>query len=158
MSNKAANIEKYKPGSRHFLYKNFPLYWNARVAELYAQRMKKVLRKSDITITGWRIGMVLREHKSLSISELSTHCSFNPSRVTKTAYAMQAKGWLLISQSQSDGRISEVKITRAGQRLMQQLIENTSRAIDTALDNLSESDLLLINKLLKKLAANLTED
>lgn len=157
MAGNTDELKNYKPVNQKFAYKSFPFYWIARASNLYAQRMEKTLKKSSITITGWRILMVLKAHKSLSISELSEHCSFNPSRVTKTVYAMQGRGLLSVNQSKTDGRVSEVRITRKGLALVKQLTANTSKTIDIALEDVSEKELLLINALLQKLVANLAD-
>lgn len=157
ISDNAGALEKYKPTHEQFTYQKFPFYWIVKSANLYAQRMEKVLKKSGITITAWRVSMVLREHKSLSISELSKHCSFNPSTVTKTVYSMQAKNLLSVTQGVSDARISQVAITEQGMALINQLIANTHRIIDVALENFSEEELLKINALLEKAAINLSD-
>lgn len=150
-------LKKYKPTHQQFTYESFPFYWIARASSLYSQRMEKVLKKSGITITGWRIGIVLREHESLNISELSKHCSFNPSTVTKTVYLMQKKGWLAVTQGKADGRVSKVNITPKGCDCINQLIADTSKIIDMALAPLSEKELLQINVLLRKTTDHLAD-
>lgn len=144
-------LKKYKPINEQFTYKRFPFYWVARVSSLYTQRMEKVLKKSGITITGWRISMVLREHTSLSISELSLHCSFNPSTVTKTVYSMQKKGLLSVSQSESDNRVSKVALAPEGHDLIKQLIVDTTRIVDDSMRDLTEKEVLKITALLQKM-------
>ncbi len=144
-----------KPTSKDFSYEEYPFYWIARAINLYTEQMKKILNKSRITVTGWRIGLILRQHEALSVSELSEICSFSSSRVTKTVYAMQERSLLRIKQSTSDGRVSEVSITPEGNALIGQLIQNTRKTVDLALDGLTDSELLGVQKVMAKVCDNL---
>ena len=150
-------LSKYKPTDERFVYERFPIYWIARVSSLYTQRMEKVLKRSGVTMTAWRILMVLREHRSLSISKLSLHCSFNLSTVTKTVYSMQKKSLVLVRQSEADGRVSKVTLVKKGRTLIKQLIADTSEIIDALMEGMTEEEVLKINEVFQKITARLAD-
>lgn len=152
------SLEKYKPTYSGFQYQNYPFYWIARVGNIYSQRMERVLKREGLNITGWRVGMILRQHGSLSISEISTHAAMKLSTVTRCVYLMQDKGLLSIRQRQADARVTEVRVTPAGLSLIARVIKQTASVFDRALRGLSPEQLSAVNTLLEQVYRNLSDD
>lgn len=151
-------LAAYKPTHGDFRYQTYPFYWIARVANVYAQRMEKVLKREGLNVTGWRVGMILRQHGSLSISEISSHAAIKLSTVTRCVYLMQERGWLSVSRSPTDARVSEARVTPAGMELIARLIEQTSRVVNRAFRGLSPEELSAMNAVLENIHRNLSDD
>ena len=125
------NLDRHKPTHREFRYQDYPFYWIARVASVYSQRMEEELKREGLNLTSWRVGMILRQHGSLSISEISRHAAIRLSTVTRCVYLMQERGWLSVRRSRSDARVTEARVTAAGLELIERLIARTSRGIQS---------------------------
>lgn len=158
MSTKTNDLETYKPDDSHFDYKKWPFYWIARVNNRYSQRMEKALKRAGVTLTGWRVGLLLKEHSVLSISEISTHSAVKLSTVTRTVYGMQKKGLLIARPRKTDARVTEVVMTEQGRQLVETVIKQTTVVFDDALKNFSEKDLTALNGSLQHIFANLSDD
>ena len=146
----------YRPSDKRFRYQRYPLYWCARVGNRYAQKMEAKLKPLGLTITGWRVCLILREQNNLSVSEISAHSAVKLSTVTKTVYAMEKKGYLAVRQRQHDARVSEVSITKAGLALIDTVIGQTAGIPERALEGFETGELETLNDLLKRLFDNLT--
>lgn len=147
----------YKPSSPAFRYQNYPFYWNARVGNRYAQVMEATLKPLGLTITGWRICLILSEHKTLSVSDISTHSAVKLSTVTKTVYSMEDKGLLRVARRKSDARVTEVSLTAAGTKTIKNVVAETAEFLDRALENFDNADIERLNELLARLFSNLGE-
>ena len=152
------NLDKHKPTHREFRYQDYPFYWIARVASIYSQRMEEELKREGLNLTGWRVGMILRQHGSLSISEISRHAAIRLSTVTRCVYLMQERGWLSVRRSPSDARVTEARVTEAGLELIERLIARTSRIFNRAFRGVSANELVATNDLLRRINRNLSDD
>ena len=152
------NLDKYKPTHGEFRYQDYPFYWIARVASVYSQRMEKELKREGLNLTGWRVGMILRQHGSLSISEISRHASIRLSTVTRCVYLMQERGWLSVRRSPSDARVTEARVTDAGLKLIERLVTRTSRVFNRAFRDVSAKEVVATNDLLRRINRNLSDD
>ena len=157
MSDSKALIDNYKPTHPDFDFRKYPFYWIALIDNIYAQRMEKTLKPLGLTIIGWRVGMLLRHHNSLSVSEISKHSAVKLSTVTKTVYSMQEKGLLKVQQSKQDARVTEVSITANGLALLEKVLLETADIFDRALNGIGEQEILQINALLERLFNNLSD-
>lgn len=157
MNTKTAQTSMYTPSDPRFRYRRYPFYWCARVGNRYVQKMEARLKPLGLTITGWRICMILREQSQLSVSEISAHSAVKLSTVTKTVYAMEKKGYLAIRPRKNDARVSEVSITRSGLALIDTVIDQTAYIPERALEGFETKELDMLNDLLKRLFDNLTK-
>ena len=67
------SLDRFKPTHADFDYRDYPFYWIARLDSRYKQLMEKNLKPLGITMIGWRVLMILRQHQTLSVSDISTH-------------------------------------------------------------------------------------
>lgn len=148
-------LNKYKPAHEAFNFRNYPFYWVAQVGSRYGQHMEKALKPAGFTLTGWRVGMILREYGLLSMSEISTHSAVKLSTVTKTVYGMEARGLVVLRQSAADARVTEVSVTDQGLALMETVIGRTVGVFDRAFANMSEDEFRQLNAMLQRVFANL---
>lgn len=153
---KTALLDKFKPASKQFEFREYPFYWVSRLGNRYTQEMEKQLKKMGMNITSWRVGMILREHGEISMTEVSTHAVGRLSTIYKTVHRMQEQGLVKITQNDQDGRVAMVDMTESGLKMINQLIEQTSRTINHAFEDMTSDEIQQMNTLLKRVFDNLS--
>ena len=68
---------------------------------------------------------------------------------------MEERGWVEVSQSSSDGRVTMVNITTMGLDVIQEVIQSTSKIIDQAFEGLDKDQTDTLNTLLQTVFSNL---
>lgn len=155
MSKNKSSLNKFKPISDDFEFRNFPFYWLSKVANVYSLRMEKALKKAKLNTTAWRILMILREHGNLSVSDIAKDAVVKTPTITKAAYKMQDEGLLAIATSEEDARVSIVSLTEKGQEAIVDVIKNTEKVFEDAYDDLSAAKVEQLKDTLQKLFINL---
>lgn len=149
-------LAKFKPGSITFEFREYPFYWVMRLGNRYTHTMEAQLKKLGMNITSWRVGLILRENGTLSMTEIAEHAVGRLPTITKTVYRMQEQGYISLTQSETDARVTMVSISPEGLGIIDKGIENTSRIIDRAFDGLSQSQTDAMNEALKTIFENLS--
>lgn len=155
MSKNKSSLNKFKPISDDFEFRNFPFYWLSKVANVYSLRMEKALKKAKLNTTAWRILMILREHGNLSVSDIAKDAVVKTPTITKAAYKMQDEGLLAIATSEEDARVSIVSLTEKGQEAIVDVIKNTEKVFEDAYDDLSAAKVEQLKDTLHRLFVNL---
>lgn len=150
-------LDKFKPASTSFEFREYPFYWIMRLGNRYTHTMELQLKQFDMNITTWRIGLILKENGAISMSEIATHAVGRLPTITKSVYRMEEKGLVSIKQNENDGRVTMVTITELGIETINTVIENTSKTINRAFSDFNKSEVETINKLLKKMFDNLSD-
>lgn len=153
--NKKQSLNKYKPASKSFEFREYPFYWVMRLGSRYTQAMELKLKKVGMNITSWRIGLILRENGRLSMTEVAKHAVGRLPTITKSVYKMEERGWVEVRQSSSDGRVTMVNITDIGLSVVEDVIQSTSKIIDQAFDGLDNDQTDNLNTLLQTVFNNL---
>ena len=153
--NEKKSLNKYKPASENFEFREYPFYWVMRLGSRYTQAMELELKKVGMNITSWRIGLILRENGRLSMTEVAKHAVGRLPTITKSVYKMGERGWVEVNQSSSDGRVTMVNITDAGLLVIEEVIQRTSRIIDQAFYGLDKDQTDTLNTLLQTVFSNL---
>lgn len=156
MKNKSNKLSKYNPVNKEFEFQKFPFYWIMRLGNLYSHQMDSALKKVEINISYWRVGMILREYGSLSISDIATHAVYKLPTITKTVYRMREQGLVIINSREDDQRVSMVTITEKGLEATEFVIINTSQVFESAFKDMTDSQLHNLNTSLKKIFLNLS--
>ena len=158
MKNKTKKLSKYKPASDEFEFRQFPFYWMMKLSNRYAHQMEVALKKVNMNISYWRVGMILREHGVLSISEIATHAVYRLPTITKTVYKMQENGFVTIKPNDDDRRVSMVTITDQGLETIESIITNTTDVFNNAFDGMTEAQLRNLTSSLQHIFSNLSEE
>ncbi|GGF63403.1 MarR family winged helix-turn-helix transcriptional regulator [Alteromonas lipolytica] len=148
-------LDRFKPASGHFEYRNFPFYWISRVWSAYSLRMERHLKRAKLNTTTWRIIMILNERGCLSVTELATHAVAKTPTITKAIYKMQEDSIVEIFPSKTDGRVSMVLLTPKGRKILEEIIQDTQKVFHDAYADMSHEEIDNLNYILKKLFANL---
>ena len=152
---KIKSLNKFKPVSDNFEFREYPFYWVMRLGSRYTQAMEVELKKVGMNITSWRIGLILRENGQLSMTEVAKHAVGRLPTITKSVYKMEERGWVEVNQSANDGRVTMVNITTMGLDVIQDVIQSTSKIIDQAFEGLDKNETDNLNKLLQTVFNNL---
>ena len=149
------SLNKFKPSSDTFEFREYPFYWVMRLGNRYTHTMEKQLKLSNMNITMWRVALILREHGKISMSEIATHAVGRLPTITKSVYRMQEEGLVKVSQNTNDARVTNVSITKTGIEVISRVIESTSKTINRAFEGLEQSEVETLNNHLKTIFENL---
>lgn len=149
---------RYIPSSDDFDYSEFPFYWLAHAQGAYQHHLEKALKKVGADIPAWRILLFLKVHGSGSISEISKHAVIRVSTMTRIIQRMKADGWVETKVHADDGRVKEAVLTPAGQDKINEIERTTEKLFARSFQNLTQSQIFKLNKTLKQLYQNITED
>ena len=152
----SSRLGRFKPASEKFEFKEYPFYWVSRLGNRYTQMMEKQLKKVGMNITSWRVGLILREYGTISMTDVATHAVGRLPTMTKAVYRMKDRGLVRLAVSEADARVTMVAITQKGLDLIDQTISETTRTIDLAFKDMASSDVKQLNQLLKKIFKNLS--
>ena len=81
-----------------------------------------------------------KTHESVRVSDISTFLDLPRPGVTRTLQAMEKNGLIQKERSSSDARIVNLKLTKQGQLLYQQYVEEQFTSISSTLSSVSDED------------------
>lgn len=143
------------PVDELFALDDSPFYWISRVSGRYVQDMGAVLRKVGMDVPRWRVLMILHETNPASISTIAERAVIKLSTVTRIVQRMQAEGLVTCSPRASDARVTEVWLTPAGAEAVEKVRSRASRIFHQAFDSVSEAEITVFIRLLRRLFENL---
>lgn len=150
-------MSKYFPASEDFDVSAFPPYWVARLNAQYSLEMEKKLKLVNMDVSRWRVAMLLHVHGELSISKIAEHAIGKLPTITKIVYRMQDEGLVSVSPSETDGRVSVVRLTGKGQSAVEEVIDATQKTFRRLFNGISEAQITRLNATLEKMLSNLQE-
>ncbi|MER5173463.1 MarR family winged helix-turn-helix transcriptional regulator [Thioclava sp. GXIMD2076] len=145
------------PHEAGFNKAEWPFYWITQTSSRYMQVMEARLKAEGMDIAYWRVLMSLYEDKALSISEISTHCIIKANTATKIIQRMTAQGLVMTGPRASDGRVTEVTLTDAGNEMRMRARKIADEIFAHAFTGFSREEQLVMNLLLEKVFVNLGE-
>jgi DNA-binding MarR family transcriptional regulator len=140
-----------------FRIEDWPFYWLTRFTGRYIQQMELLLKPIGLDVPRWRVLMTLRNNTTLSVSEIAGHAIVKLPTMTKIVQRMQADGLVECSQSDLDGRVTEVALTDAGLVASQQAWEVANRVYKRAFENIPKRDVQTLNRLLRTITRSLAD-
>ncbi|WP_298809966.1 MarR family transcriptional regulator [uncultured Psychrobacter sp.] len=145
----------YLPNSKKFNYRQYPFYWVARVESLYNQEMEKTLKPVGMDSSRWRVGLLLREHETLAISEISNEALMKIPTTTKIVQRMEKEGLVKVFKQESDGRVRLVRLTEQGKSQVEMIVKKTAPMFENLFSKFSAEELETFLRLSEKLFDNL---
>ncbi|WP_413501529.1 MarR family winged helix-turn-helix transcriptional regulator [Psychrobacter maritimus] len=146
---------KYIPNNSKFNYLEFPFYWIARVESLYNQEMEKTLKQVGMDSSRWRVGLLLKEHESLTISEIANEALMKIPTITKIVQRMEKEGLVIVYKQKNDGRVRIVKLTPQGKSQVDMIVEKTSPMFENLFSKFSKEEIEVFLELTQRLFNNL---
>lgn len=145
----------HPPPSRDFSFRSWPFYWLARANGRYLHNMENALKALGLDIPRWRVLMVLHQEQCASVSEIADHAIAKLPTMTRIVQRMQADGLVTCDARSSDGRVTEVTLTEAGQVAGEQAWAAADALYEEAFQRMTKTEIATLNRLLEKLAHNL---
>lgn len=122
------------PADPRFRMTHSPFYWIAKVGGRYALDMDVVLKRIGMDIARWRILMTLTELQPASVSQLADHAVARLSTIAKTVQRLEQAGYVRTATRSTDGRVTEVFLTAAGDDVVARIRGQASRVFLQAFD------------------------
>ncbi|HKB52855.1 MAG TPA: MarR family transcriptional regulator [Ramlibacter sp.] len=94
----------------------------AQASQLISGEFHEVVRANGFSVSEWRVLATLAGNAPLSIGRLASISTIKQPTVTRLLDRMQAKGMVERIDSDGDRRVTLVKITAAGARMVSRLI------------------------------------
>lgn len=128
----------------------WPFYWIGRVNGRYAQVLDRRLKPLNIDVPRWRVLISLYEDVHLSISEIAEYSSMRLNTTTKVVQRMIGDNLVETRVRPSDARVTEVCLTREGDRLRELALEEARHVFNLSFQNVSDAEIMALNAILEK--------
>ncbi len=138
-----------------FITSRSPFYHTVRMLARYYARMNAVLKPSGIDVPRWRVLTLLTEQKVMTVSEIAEESVVHISTMTKTITRMAGESLVKVRTSSTDARATEVMITPAGRKLLEQSRSQVKDVFKQSLRGLSKTEVKLLNSLSARIFENL---
>ena len=145
-------MEKFLPNNEPQSILNFPFYWVTQVNGKYLQLMERSVKKLGLDNTKRKIILSCNSLGQASITDIANWSLLKLTTTTKAAYRLVDDGILEVSSSETDERISVVKLTPKGLDLVEQLNQIIAVTLSGVLQQFDEEELSHLNQQLKKMA------
>jgi DNA-binding MarR family transcriptional regulator len=103
------------------------LYLLARASSIASAEFHTRVKERGVAIPVWRILAVLKGTAGVTVGELAARCLANQPTITKTVDRMQAQGLVVRMTDAGDRRRVFVRLTPAGESLVDELIGDARR-------------------------------
>ncbi len=98
-----------------------------RARETSVAYFRPSLQERGLTEQQWRVLRALKEHGELSAAGLSKACVILAPSMTRILRRLGSEGYVSSKRSRSDGRELTVRLTRAGERLIDEIAPISER-------------------------------
>lgn len=102
----------------------------------------------------WRILLALHENGQCSQKHLAERCRLDPASLTRQLQAMQKLGWIARAVDAHDNRLTNARLTPAGQAVVDEALPKRAAFFDESLKGLSGADIDTLNRVLNVLEEN----
>lgn len=123
----------------------FPLYTASR---LVVRSYTPLLNKLNITYPQYLVMMVLWEHKSLAVTQITKLLLLDTSTLTPLLKRLEKIGYIWRKRSETDERVVNIGLTETGEELQHKASEIPVKLVEGL--NLTEDELGNLYKLLYK--------
>ncbi len=140
-----------------FRMEEWPFYWLTRFTGAYLLRIEIGLKAIGLDVPQWRVLMVLRGADVMSVSEIADHAIVKLPTMTRIIQRMQMEGLLISNQSAHDGRVTEIRLTEAGQAAGKRAFAVAKRIYQRAFENVSEAEIATLNAVMRRMFHNVSD-
>ncbi len=133
-----------------YMKRNWPFYWISQVNGRYVQVLERRLKPIGLDMPRWRVLMSLYEDGYLSVSEIAEFSVLKLNTTTKIVQRMIADGLVTTRQGVSDGRVTEVTLTAAGEKLRHHALAEAEKILTSSFVNITSEELTTLNTILEK--------
>lgn len=145
------HLEQFLPNNEPDSLNNFPFFWVSQVNGKYSQLIEKSIKKLGIDNTKRKIILSTNALGQASITDIANLSTTKLTTATKAVYRLVEDGIVEVFSSESDERISMVKLTDKGQELVEKINQISIVTLSGILNSFDEDELKDLNLKLKKL-------
>ena len=122
-----ARWERANPASPGFRLEDSPFYWLTRVSGRYLLQMERHLKAIGMDVPRWRVLMILAEEEPATITRLSERSVVKLATMTRIVQRMVADRLVATEGSDTDGRVTRVRMTPGGRDALARVRAEGSR-------------------------------
>lgn len=143
------------PDDPAFHREAFPFYWIVNVYARYTQIMEITLKKAQLDVSRFRVLMVTHQYGKASISQISEYAMAKMPTITKIVGRLRDDGLVTTASSEQDARVTEVVLTDAGRKKVEEAYALTEKVFEKGFKGMSASQVDKMNLSLAKVLDNL---
>ena len=147
--------ERGDPAAPGFRIEDSPFFQMNRTAGSYAFAMEQALRALDTDIPRWRVLMLAHERGPVSVGQIAENAVLKLSTATKVIQRLRDEGLLVLRRGRSDGRVTDVRTTAAGDAAVAIIRQVASTLYRRAFRDIDANDIQQLIRILSRIEKNL---
>ncbi|ENU23150.1 hypothetical protein F993_02298 [Acinetobacter proteolyticus] len=145
------HLEQFLPNNEPSSLQSYPFFWISQVNGKYTQLIEKSIKKLGIDNTRRKIILSTNVLEQASITEIANLSTLKLTTATKAVYRLVEDDIVQVFSSESDERISMVKLTDKGKEMVEQINQISQVTLSGILNAFDDAELHQLNGQLKKL-------
>lgn len=145
------HLEQFLPNNEPSSLQSYPFFWISQVNGKYTQLIEKSIKKLGIDNTRRKIILSTNALEQASITEIANLSTLKLTTATKAIYRLVEDDIVQVFSSDSDERISMVKLTDKGKEMVEQINQISQVTLSGILNAFDDAELHQLNGQLKKL-------
>ncbi|WP_295530937.1 MarR family transcriptional regulator [Novosphingobium sp. Chol11] len=146
-----ARWERANPASPGFRLEESPFYWLTQASGRYLLQMERNLKAIGMDVPRWRVLMILAEDEPAAVSVLSERSVVKLATMTRIVQRMVADGLVATEISETDGRVTHVRMTDAGRAALEKVRAEGSRVFSATFPDTRAQDVDVLVGQLRRL-------
>jgi DNA-binding MarR family transcriptional regulator len=144
--------QHYQPHT--YLARDSVGYLVRRLYTLLLARFEGTLARADFTLTQWIVLIQLRDGCARTAADIASDLQHDSGALTRVLDQLERRGYLARKRSTRDRRVVELRLTRAGHRIVEELVPLVVDETNAALAPLSHEEFLQLRDYLQRLLAH----
>lgn len=133
---------------------DYLFYYMWHVVTESQRKIEEAMRPYGVKSPAWRVIMILREKKRLTISEIATEVLLENSRLSRIAKSLEEAGIVQRAKCDTDQRYTQIELTDKGNKLYEELIPIVERQLESTLAGLSAQDRKKLDQMMRTMKDN----
>ena len=155
MSTKKTKTSFGNPSAENFEVFDYPFYLMNQVENKYYAVMDYVFKEDGISRPVWRILLLLRHSKFMSVTDIATHTAIMRPTVSRILERMEKNEFIERRARVDDNRVTDVYLKPKGKKIIDKAVVDVARQYERTVDGLSKTELKNFNKVLRHMLNNL---
>lgn len=148
--------KRARPDAAQFKLDGYPFFLMNQAAARYNDALAAALSDARIDQPAWRVLMILAEREPAPVGDIADAAVMKRSTLTRVLQRMADAGLIETRADKADARIIQVRMTRQGRSALNEVRSVAARLFDRAMENVDSGEIRALNKILAKIAANLS--
>ncbi len=129
----------------------------ARMRNILIRDIDRLLQQHDITTTQFSVLEVLYSKGEQCVGDIQKRILGTNGNIPVVIHNLEKNGYVMRQKSNQDGRISIIKLSNEGKKIMEILYPMQQQRLQTLLQNVDKTELDILNKQLKTIFDNIVE-